>query len=94
MKRYKNIDLDYGVNAEVMESYVRQQELEAAMEEEGYTDFDMEELTLDAEGLELDIDNLDALLDGEAASSNGADSEILLASDEIQIETPEIVELD
>ena len=27
MKRYKNIDLDYGVNAEIMESYEREQEL-------------------------------------------------------------------
>ena len=32
MKRYKNIDLDYGVNAEIMENYTRQQEeLEAQM---------------------------------------------------------------
>lgn len=36
MKRYKNINLDYGVNAEIMESYERQKELEAmeAAEEE------------------------------------------------------------
>lgn len=32
MKRYKNIELDYGVNAEIMENYTRQQEeLEAQM---------------------------------------------------------------
>ena len=29
MKRYKNIDLDYGVNAEIMENYEREQELAA-----------------------------------------------------------------
>ena len=28
MKRYKNIELDYGVNAEIMESYERQKEME------------------------------------------------------------------
>ena len=31
MKRYKNIDIDYGVNAEIMENFEREQEL-AAME--------------------------------------------------------------
>ena len=36
MKRYKNIDIDYGVNAEIMENYARQQELEAQMMEEEY----------------------------------------------------------
>ena len=36
MKRYKNIDIDYGVNAEIMENYARQQELEAQMLEEEY----------------------------------------------------------
>ena len=34
MKRYKNIELDYGVNAEIMESYEREKEL-AAMEAAG-----------------------------------------------------------
>ena len=35
MKRYRNIDLDYGVNAEIMENYERQQrEAELAAEEE------------------------------------------------------------
>ena len=29
MKRYKNIELDYGVNAEIMENYEREQELAA-----------------------------------------------------------------
>ena len=29
MKRYKNIDLDYGVNFEIMENYEREQELAA-----------------------------------------------------------------
>ena len=28
MKRYTNVDLDYGVNAEIMESYEREKELE------------------------------------------------------------------
>ena len=34
MKRYKNIKLDYGVNAEIMENYTRQQEMADAVEEE------------------------------------------------------------
>ena len=33
MKRYKNIELDYGVNAEIMENYARQQELQETMTE-------------------------------------------------------------
>ena len=33
MKRYKNIDVDYGVNAEIMENYEREQE-RLRMEEE------------------------------------------------------------
>ena len=39
MKRYKNIDIDYGVNAEIMENYARQQELEAQMMAEEYEDY-------------------------------------------------------
>ena len=37
MKRYKNINLDYGVNAEIMENYTRQQELEESLLEEDFT---------------------------------------------------------
>ena len=36
MKRYKNIDLDYGVNAEIMENYEREQELAAMREPAAY----------------------------------------------------------
>jgi DNA-directed RNA polymerase subunit beta' len=59
MKRYKNIDLDYGVNAEIMENYTRQQEeLEAQMMAEemevyGEDDEMMEEFpVIEAEGTE------------------------------------------
>ena len=33
MKRYRNIELDYGVNAEIMENFERQQAEEAARAE-------------------------------------------------------------
>ena len=47
MKRYSNIDLDYGVNAEIMESYERQQELEAQMADEDYVEYEEEGGILD-----------------------------------------------
>ena len=42
MKRYKNIDLDYGVNAEIMESYEREQELAAMAEAEEGSGYGMQ----------------------------------------------------
>ena len=42
MKRYKNIDLDYGVNAEIMESYEREQELAAMTEAEEGSGYGMQ----------------------------------------------------
>ena len=42
MKRYKNIDLDYGVNAEIMESYEREQELAALAEADDASGYDMQ----------------------------------------------------
>ncbi len=42
MKRYKNIDLDYGVNAEIMESYEREQELAALAEADDASEYDMQ----------------------------------------------------
>jgi DNA-directed RNA polymerase subunit beta' len=50
MKRYKNIDLDYGVNAEIMESYERQKEMESmeAPEETLYPEEASYEATVNA----------------------------------------------
>ena len=50
MKRYKNIELDYGVNAEIMESYERQKELEAmeAVEEDIIPEAEHYEETVEA----------------------------------------------
>ena len=50
MKRYKNIELDYGVNSEIMESYERQKELEAmeAVEESIYPEADSYKEAVDA----------------------------------------------
>ena len=42
MKRYKNIGLDYGVNAEIMESYEREQELAALAEADDASGYDMQ----------------------------------------------------
>ena len=45
MKRYKNIEVDYGVNAEIMENYEREQErlrMEEEMARANAENFDME----------------------------------------------------
>ena len=49
MKRYKNIDVDYGVNAEIMESYEREKERQR-----------MEEMlsTVDPESYEVEVDEV------------------------------------
>ena len=52
MKRYKNIDLDYGVNAEIMESYEKEKELaeiEAAMAHSEADEDDFAEEVLSSE---------------------------------------------
>ena len=89
MKRYKNIDIDYGVNAEIMENYARQQELEAQMMAEEYEDYSEEgsEAAEDAERF------------GEEGAFEGtnpmdaADADVL-AGVEPAGDMPEIVELD
>ena len=55
MKRYKNIEVDYGVNAEIMENYEREQErlrMEEEMARANAASFDMngdQDSDLDAE---------------------------------------------
>ena len=48
MKRYKNIELDYGVNAEIMENFEREQEL-AAMAEQKEEETVIEDVIVEAE---------------------------------------------
>ena len=51
MKRYTNVDLDYGVNAEIMESYEREKELEemqAMAEAASYEEAEAEDLSEEA----------------------------------------------
>jgi DNA-directed RNA polymerase subunit beta' len=93
MKRYKNIDLDYGVNEEIMENYARQQELEASMEDQAYTEYDPND-GFAAEDM-VQLDNLDQLIDAEAGAGDGEAVE-LSETEEIPetAETPEIVQLD
>lgn len=78
MKRYKNIELDYGVNAEIMENYTRQQELESRLRDEEYNgrllddaaeddllvDEDIEEAEEDGLTDDLFADEIDELIDG------------------------------
>ena len=89
MKRYKNIDIDYGVNAEIMENYARQQELEAQMMAEEYEDYAEEgsEAAEDAErfGEEGAFEGMNPM--------DAADADVL-AGEEPAGDMPEIVELD
>ena len=89
MKRYKNIDIDYGVNAEIMENYARQQELEAQMMAEEYEDYAEEgsEAAEDAErfGEEGAFEGINPM--------DAADADVL-AGVEPAGDMPEIVELD
>lgn len=63
MKRYKNINLDYGVNAEIMESYEREQELAAMSDAEEASEYGMQALgemipqteLIDEEGVEVEM---------------------------------------
>ncbi len=66
MKRYKNIKIDYGVNAEIMEDYVRQQQLEAQRRQE-------EAMRREAEEAAAEPD--DASLQEEDAAAGGFDDE-------------------
>ncbi|MGN0715056.1 MAG: DNA-directed RNA polymerase subunit beta' [Anaerovoracaceae bacterium] len=93
MKRYKNIDIDYGVNAEIMENYARQQELEAQMMEEDYEGYAeegseaAEDAVLFEEGTFEEMDPLER-----AAAEDAAEAEP--AGEEPAGDMPEIVELD
>ena len=93
MKRYKNIDIDYGVNAEIMENYARQQELEAQMMEEEYEGYAeegseaAEDAVLFEEGTFEEMNPLE-----EAAAEDAAEAE--LAGEAPAGDMPEIVELD
>ena len=51
MKRYKNIEIDYGVNAEIMENFEREQELAAmtaASEDPLYEDHQADDSVVEA----------------------------------------------
>ena len=93
MKRYKNIDIDYGVNAEIMENYARQQELEAQMLEEEYEGYaeegseEAEDAVIFEEGTFEEMDPLER-----AAAEDAAEAEP--AGEEPAGDMPEIVELD
>jgi len=79
MKRYKNIELDYGVNAEIMENYTRQQEeLEAQMLAE-------EMAAYEAEADEM-LEPVSDFEEEEAEEAEFAEFE--------KVDVPEIVELD
>ena len=56
MKRYKNIDVDYGINAEIMENYEREQErlrMEEEMARANAASFDM-----DGDSAEIDTEEV------------------------------------
>ncbi|MGN1414269.1 MAG: DNA-directed RNA polymerase subunit beta' [Anaerovoracaceae bacterium] len=93
MKRYKNIDIDYGVNAEIMENYARQQELEAQMMAEEYENYAEEESEAAEDaarfGDDSEFESMDPL--EEAAAEVAAEE---LAEEEPAGKMPEIVELD
>ena len=79
MKRYKNIELDYGVNAEIMENYTRQQEeLEAQML--------AEEMAAYGEDAEDMLDEAPAFEAETAEEAEYVEFE--------KVDVPEIVELD
>ena len=65
MKRYKNIDLDYGVNAEIMESYEREKELEEmqAMEEAASYEEAEEALDLSEKALEEEMPEIPEIVE-------------------------------
>ena len=65
MKRYKNIDLDYGVNAEIMESFERERELEEmqAMAETAYEAVEEEIAELSTEELEAQMPEIPEIVE-------------------------------
>ncbi len=80
MKRYKNIELDYGVNAEIMENYTRQQEeLEAQML---------------AEEMAAYADEADELAGEDAPVFEAEEPEEAEYVEFESVDVPEIVELD
>ena len=100
MKRYKNIEIDYGANQEIIDEYLREQELEAQRLEEGAA-ADEEELG-PADEIGLDDENV-TVEAGEAAETDVEDvtgddfAETAAESSDLPTEDgeiPEIVELD
>ncbi|MCI6012952.1 MAG: DNA-directed RNA polymerase subunit beta' [Firmicutes bacterium] len=100
MKRYKNIEIDYGANQEIIDEYLREQELEAQRLEEGAA-ADEEELG-PADEIGLDDENV-TVEAGEAAETDAEDvtgddfAETPAESSDLPTEDgeiPEIVELD
>ena len=83
MKRYTNIDLDYGVNAEIMENFEREQQaLAEAAEAEEY-----------AETAETEVENTEEFEAEEVEAAEETVEEAETAENEENI-VPEIVELD
>ena len=82
MKRYRNIELDYGVNAEIMENFERQQAEEAARAEAEERAFlEMQQAEAEAAAQEA-ADADDAAAEADAAEAEGHDREETLPEEE------------
>ena len=97
MKRYKNIDLDYGVNTALMEAYTAMM----AEQEEEDDDFLAEAPEMEAVSRqpEIEVDEIEADIEGIFELEDDADLELADADAEvaqapIQGESSEIIEFD